>query len=262
VREANERSAAVVLTPAESKRLIARAVVKLPAVRRALEKGRIIVALSTTNAFVAEELLGRPVPKDRYVSGYVGRGRLDAYAGADRLRPLVLVDGRPVDRDHDEVLREFTAGDVFVKSANAVDPAGYAGVLLGSHVGGTIGAALGVLAARGSHLVVPVGLEKLVPSVVEAARKCGTHRLAWSYGDGSRVGFMALVSGTVVTEIQAFEILCGVRATHVASGGIGGSEGSVVLVLEGSEAAVDDAFRLLDKIKGEAPVPLPGSGSG
>ena len=49
-------------TPAESKRLIARAVVAMTPVRRALENGRVIVAGGTTNAYVAEEILGVPVP--------------------------------------------------------------------------------------------------------------------------------------------------------------------------------------------------------
>ncbi len=37
----------------------------------------------------------------------------------------------------------------------------------------------------------------------------------------------------VVTEIQALGILAGVKARHIAGGGIAGSEGAVVLLLEG-----------------------------
>ena len=63
--------------------------------------------------------------------------------------------------------------------------------------------------------------------------------------------------GKVVTEIQAFAILAGVRAYHLASGGVGGSEGAVVLALEGDEKRVEKAFELVKSIKGEPPVTLP-----
>ena len=61
----------------------------------------------------------------------------------------------------------------------------------------------------------------------------------------------------MVTEIQALEILTGVTATHVASGGVAGSEGAVILVVEGVEAVVLKAFELVQSIKGEAAVPMP-----
>jgi hypothetical protein len=61
----------------------------------------------------------------------------------------------------------------------------------------------------------------------------------------------------VITEIQALGILAGVDGRLVASGGIGGSEGAVVLLLEGSEKNVDKAFEIVESVKGEAPVPVP-----
>ena len=63
--------------------------------------------------------------------------------------------------------------------------------------------------------------------------------------------------GKVVTEIQAFAILACVRAYHIGSGGVGGSEGSVHLSLEGDEERVNNAFELVKSIKGEPPVSLP-----
>ena len=49
-------SAMVVLTPAESKRLLAKAVVALPEIQSAYKSGMIIIARGVTNAFVTEEL--------------------------------------------------------------------------------------------------------------------------------------------------------------------------------------------------------------
>ncbi|MFQ6057747.1 MAG: hypothetical protein ACE5MB_02550 [Anaerolineae bacterium] len=245
-------SAIFALTPSESKRLIARAVAALPEVRRAMEQGRIIIANGTTNAFVAEELLGISVPKYRFAAGIIAEGLLAETRPEDRLPPYVLRNGQPVDVPAKEMIREFEADDVFIKGGNAVDPQGNVGILMANERGGTIGMALGTVVARGAHLIAPVGLEKLVPSVPEAARKCG--QLRQKYHLGSPVGLMPLVNARVITEVQALDILAGVQATHVASGGINGSEGAVVLVAEGSEEDVARAFRLVERIKGEPPV--------
>jgi len=231
---------------------LGKAVAALPEVRRAMQKGRIIVANGTTTAFVAEELLGQEVPKFRFAAGYISRGRLDSTGEAERIPAFVLVNGQPVTVEVAEAIREFEAGDVFIKGANAVDPNGHVGILLGNDRGGTIGMALGTLTARGCTLIVPVGLEKLVPSVIEAARTCGITRL--KYAMGGKVGLMPVVNATVITEIEALHVLTGVEATHVSSGGIGGSEGAVVLVVEGTDAQVSSAFELVQHIQGEPPI--------
>ena len=99
---------------------------------------------------------------------------------------------------------------------------------------------------------MPVGLEKLLPSVSEASRQGGILRL--KYAMGLKVGLMPVVNATVVTEIQALRILAGVEATHVASGGIGGCEGAVTLVVEGHDEVVRKAFEVVEGVKGEKPV--------
>ena len=165
----------------------------------------------------------------------------------------MLVNGAPVDREPADVLKEFEGGDVFIKGANAVDPEGNAGVIMANGMGGTIGGAIGVVMSRGAHLIVPVGLEKMVASIKAASQKAGIKRL--KYPSGGTVGLMPIMGGTVVTEIEALRILTGVEATHMASGGIGGSEGSVVLIVEGPDKRVRAAFELWESIKGEPPVP-------
>ncbi len=248
------------LKPAESKRLIAKAVVALPEMRRAWENGKIIVSMGTTNAFIAEELLGKPVSKYNYAAGFIA-DRLDNTDEVERILPYMWDKGKLVEVPLEEIfrqgptqgfLKQFGAGDVFIKGANAVDPFGNAAVFTGNNLGGTCGGHMGVLWARGAHLIVPVGLEKLIPSVVLASRKAGIDKL--KYATGQKVGLWPIVNATVITEIQAFQVLCGVQATHVGSGGIGGGEGSVVLVVEGKDEAVADAFSLVEKIKGEEPV--------
>jgi len=68
---------------------------------------------------------------------------------------------------------------------------------------------------------------------------------------GQAAGLMPVVNAKVVTEIQALEMLTGVTAVHVASGGVAGSEGAVVLALTGEEPVVKAAFELVESVKGE-----------
>lgn len=245
-------SGIMVLTPAESKRLIARAVAAMPQVKAALRSGRVIIANGTTNAFVAEEILGREVDKHNFAAGFIGAGILNATPDEERLPALVLLHGQPVDTPAKEMIKEFEANDVFIKGGNAIDPQGNVGILMANDRGGTIGMALGTLTARGAHLIMAVGLEKMISAVPAASRRCGQQRL--KYAMGLKVGLMPVVNATVVTEIEALALLAGVKATHVASGGIGGCEGSVVLVVEGSDEQVQAAFALAEGIKGESPV--------
>ncbi len=248
----NPRRALIVLNPPESKRLIARAVARMPQVRRALERGRIIVGNGTTNAYVAEELLGEPVSKWRYAAGVVAGGRLDVTDQAVRLSPLALHRGKPHADGWMALLEHFGRDDVFIKGANALDPEGNVGVLLASDVGGTVGRMLGIVAARGSHLIAPVGLEKLVPDVIEAARHCGI--ASTDIADGAPCGMAVLTGATVVSELEALEMLFGLEAWHIASGGVAGSEGAVTVALEGRATALRRAFDYLESLSGEAPV--------
>jgi hypothetical protein len=107
---------------------------------------------------------------------------------------------------------------------------------------------------RGCHLIIPVGLEKMIPSVIEAAQHSSIYRFKYSMGLPAKL--MPVPTGKVITEIQALAILAGVRAYHLASGGVGGSEGAVVLAIEGDEDGVEKAFDLIKSMKGEPPVRL------
>ena len=252
----NQVSALVVLTPSESKRLIARAVANLPEVKRALAEGLIIIARGTANTFAAEEIMDIVMePKSEYSRGCIVCGELRVNAKRGGRSDFVLRKGQMAEITPQEAIKEFTRNDIFIKGANAVDSSGEAAALAAGDSAGTIGNALATLVSRASHLIVPVGLEKLIPSVAQASPKCGIYN--FKYSTGLPCALVPLINAEVVTEVQAFEVLTGSRATHVASGGIGGSEGAVVLTLEGDEDTIDRAFELVKAIKGEPPVPGP-----
>ena len=76
-----------VFTVAESKRLIAKAVVRMPLVEEALKDGIVIVCKGTTNTYVAEELLKRDIAPGALVYGHVLPAEIEATT--QRPRPRV-----------------------------------------------------------------------------------------------------------------------------------------------------------------------------
>ncbi len=241
------------LTVAESKRLIAKAVVAMPEVKAAMQHGRLIVGRGSTNAYIVEELLNTYVEKSHYTVGVITAGTLCVTPEDDRMPEVVFVEGEMVDIPWKQALGDFGRGDVFIKGANAVDVDGNCGVLVGDDIGGTIGGALPTLSARGCTLIMPVGLEKLVPSVIDAADRLGIDQIDMSLG--MPCGMMVVSSGNiVVTETMALEEMFDVEATHVASGGVAGSEGSVTIVVVGEDEEVKKAFEFVKRIKGEKPM--------
>ncbi len=151
------------------------------------------------------------------------------------------------------VISKMTPGHLFIKGANAIDPFGNAGVIMAGPGGGTMGQFYMALKAQGVMTIYPVGLEKLIPSVEEAARYGGKMVLGRSIG--CRVGMALVADGRIVTEIEAIEILFDLKAVHYASGGWGGAEGSVTLIVEGEEKDVNRCLDFIEGIKGEPPLP-------
>ncbi len=210
---------------AQGKRLIAKGIASLEFVKKALNDGIIVVIAGTTNRYVAEELCGL-VGCEFDGSGFY-RG-ITVPAGTkmptkDGTRDLVIERGR-ARRD----LTIFDAapmlgkGDLIFKGANALYlPTRTAGILLGTHSGGTVGCAKEAADRTGCRLMIPVGLEKTVAEPISAiAERC--NRLT--------VGLhMFEVDGAAYTEIEALQDLCGAKAEFIAAGGVLGGEGGCYL---------------------------------
>lgn len=243
-----------VFTPSESKRFIAKAVSQMPEVTEALKAGEVVIGHGSTNVYVAEEICGECPERDRFLSGLVINSVLCCTQAEEKPPMIVIRQGRlvPPEKTMEETLKHFGAGSVFIKGANAVDPEGNAGVYVGHPSGGTIGFAYGIISATGAHLIVPVSLEKLVPSIRRAAQHLGQD--SFSYCMGLKVGMIPLVNARVVTEVEAFRILFGLEAIHTGSGGVRGSQGAVHLVAEGEKRPLRQAIQLIESIKGEPPL--------
>ncbi len=241
------------LTPAESKRLIARAIPHLETVKTALSNGIVIVSTGSTNTYILEALLGERVEPHRYLSGITLPTVDPPILPPDRRQDLVLVRGIADESlDRYSALEEMGPGDVVIKGANALNyREGVAGVCIGGHGGGgTIGAALGHVVGRRLHLVLPVGLEKCIAGdIYEIAARLNT---PGTYEpDPPR---MMPVRGHIFTEIEALRTLADVDDVHhMASGGIGGAEGAIRLLVEGSREAIEKAQGVIGEVQGEPP---------
>lgn len=244
--------AQIVLTVSESKRLIAKAVAQMPIVENALKNGIVIIAKGTTNTYVAEEILGKKIPHGAYVLGRTfpekGRKRL---ADVKSIGEVVLVNGKHrEDLSLAEAVRMLKPGDVVIKGANALDYENkLAAVIVGSSSAGTTGKILPYVGARKAHLVIPVGLEKQVAgSPIDIVKKM--REPIESLND---IPSMFLLTGHIVTELEALELLADVSPFQAAAGGIGGAEGSVRLVCRGPRQKVQNALKLAERIHGEPP---------
>lgn len=313
--------AQVILTVSEGKRLIAKAVTQMPAVRKALAEGVVVVARGTTNTYVAEELTGQKIAHGSYVIGWTGPakggktfapkekpaeaappkdnaqsgsaipdalkelkpgeiaatlrkdlaqyqpGQTSPNVGAtppsgdskpvapnDKTEDIVLVNGKvQPGMTLDEALKNLKSGDVVIKGANALDPSHkLAGILIGggpTSTAGTTGKMMSVIVGRKAHLVIPVGLEKQVAgSVADIATM-----MREPIESLNEIPSMFLVNGEIMTEIEALELLAGVKVFQAAAGGIGGAEGASRLICRGTREEVQKALEIAESVQGEPP---------
>ncbi|MBI2908259.1 MAG: hypothetical protein HYX92_11480 [Chloroflexi bacterium] len=238
--------AQVSLTPNEAKRLIAKAVAHMPATQAALRNGTILVKCSTTTSAVAEELAGVPI----CISGRITlQGAKTANAKEQGIFRLLLEKGemRNVSENMDDVGARMGKGDVAIVGANALDINRRAAIMVAAPLGG-IARLFPGLRANGVTVIIVVGWEKLIPgSIEDAVNVAGRESIDLAMG--AAVG-MVPVSGTVVTETDAIEMLAGVKATVIGAGGVFGAEGSTTFVMEGEPAEVRKAWGLVQGVKG------------
>ncbi|MBN2397303.1 MAG: hypothetical protein JXI32_02900 [Deltaproteobacteria bacterium] len=241
------------LTPAESKRLIAKGIVSLPEVKQAKEEGYLLVGRGSTNGYIAEELLGKPIEKERYAVGQVIRGITCALVQGVRMQPVTFHKNKLLDVEPSTVIDKLGPGDVLLKGANAVDHMGHVGVVMANPMGGTMGQFFLPMKARGATIIYPVGLEKMIPSVEEASTMGGVYVIERSIGVPA--GMVCVTDGTAYTELDALEDLFDVDAVHFASGGYGGAEGAVTIIVEGYDEDVNRCCDYIEDIKGEPLLP-------
>ena len=150
-----------------------------------------------------------------------------------------------------------------MKGANALDYKNkVAAVNILDPAGGTTGITMPYVVARKVNLIIPVGLEKLVAGdIVDLTLKMREPMESLPAPPGKpgnlfpgyTVPSMWLLTGEIVTELEAIKILTGATAFQSSAGGISGAEGSVWLVFRGTRAQVQKALDLVRSIQGEPP---------
>lgn len=244
----------VTLTPAESKRLIARGILATDLVKDALKNGYLCITLGTTSGYLVEEILGE-YDKTRHIAGIVVPKGLAIMDGSKRSTDAIFHKGEYMkDTKVTDVLDKLGPNDVIVKSANALDENYVPVVLLASPTGGTVGSFLGAATAKNIKLIIAVGLEKSIPVAYEEF--CGQFgKDDWDYSIGTPVGAIAIHEGITFTEIEALEALFDVQAMPISAGGVNGAEGSITLFIEGGDEETARAYEFLLDLKNEPPFP-------
>ena len=249
--------AMVTLRTEASLRLIAKAVAALETVIKASTEGFIGFSLCTSCGYIIQELMGADaVDPGRYACGFIHAKGSCAVPAKDREALLLLDRGRPRRLNFPEencsaFFDQMGASDIIIKSGNVLDPAGRAGVLVASPDGGEVGAYLPHIAARGIQLLVPMSLNKTVPMPLDdIIPHMGIAKFRSDRVHGMACGMLAL-PGRVITEVDAFRLLFGVRAVPAAMGGVGSGAGTVTLVLVGEDPAVEAAWQAVEGIRRE-----------
>ncbi len=241
------------LTPAESKRLIAKGIIKSPEFLKAWSDAYVILLSGTTNGFIAQEL-GYQYKPEKCSAGVSSRRILCVTDPDDREQfPLVFYKGKPVEKTLQEALQDFHKDTIIIKGANALDPEGDVGVITSGFDGGNVAKFIGTVTSQGLKVIFAVGLEKMVASVKNAVKNTGAKTI--DHPLGADFGMYFFPNPLKVTEVEALNILANVDAVHVASGGFGGNEGAVHLIGTGDKEDVEKALSLLESIKGEKPLP-------
>jgi hypothetical protein len=255
--------AQVVLTPAESKKLIAKSIAELDVVKRAVAEGMIVLHPSSSTYFIVEELTGRKPATNHWVCGVVApRGMCvemamsaggqspqnNEYDPGDLGGLWAIHQGKMISEDRTARLMErMTSADVYIKGVNALDAQGNVGILCGER--GALGIIFSAWKKKKFNLVFPAGLEKLIPIPIhQAAMEAKQAR--YEYGMGLPAGLYPCPQGITITEIDAVKILSGAAAIPIASGGLGGAEGAAILVIKGTGAQVRKAIRYIEQAKG------------
>jgi hypothetical protein len=237
--------AEIVLSGEEAKRIIAKGIVALEEVKRAKEDGIVFVSRGSTNAYILEELLGEEIEKEKYAVGMILRDRL--CLNREMIGEVAIIKGEVIKMSADEVIEKMDSDDVFIKGASVIDRNFIPGVLLANERGGVVGKTLGSIYARGVNLIIPASVMKFLPvELRDLVRDSGITRV--EYSTGIPVGISPLY-GRLFTEIDAFEVLFGVRTFPLGFSDLDGA--CIAFLLEGEDGDVRRAIDLIREIKGE-----------
>lgn len=237
-----------VLTVSQSKRLIAKGVKQHPVIKTALHNGIIGICRGTTCSYVAEEFLEHSIEPFSYTTGSTlpkkPSPRIEK--PSTTMHDIIIRQGK-IHMDGEAVVdaaKNMNPGDVIIKGANALNYSkNIAAGLVGHAAGGTVGKFWGPLYGKKIRLIIPVGLEKEIAADIV--------RVSAMSMEESPGNSLMPMTGIILTEIEAIQILTGAAAVQVAAGGVRGAEGSVRLLIQGSNDEINKVKSILADLKEE-----------
>lgn len=244
-------------TTTESKRLIAKAVYRMPEFQKALKEGIIVMHPSSTTSFIFQEITGK-FPEDGWVFGTVteagfcrSRAAVDGIKVNPNMRKQwIFKNGKLQDgMGMEDAFALMGKDDIFVKGCNAIDSFGNCAVVSSNpDTGGTSGKILKGQKERGFKIIVPTGLEKMIQgNIAQLDEKYKAMKP--EAGIGLKCGLFRIY-GDIVTEKTALKVLFGLDAESIQAGGIQGAEGAVTLFFDADEKQVEEVTSLYKEIQG------------
>lgn len=238
----------VTLTIEESKELIAENILFHPSFKKSLKSGSIVFKGGTTVSRICEKSTGLPL---RICGRITERGTVTSDIETDDPHTLLLKGGvsRNIDGNLLDELSALDSKDLIVCSANAIDVYGNAVLMAGSEGGGSIGQSISRWYTEGVKVLIPVGLEKLVPGNLNESIRFASRKDV-DFSNGMSVGLLPL-HGEIFTEVDAFRQLGVVDVKVIGSGGIGNANGSKTFQISGEDVEVDRILRVLKELKNQ-----------
>lgn len=237
-----------ILTVSQSKRLIARGVKSHPVIKTAYNTGTIGITRGTTCSYIAEEFIGYELERFSYTTGLTlpNDPLPKVETPKAKIHDIIIRQGE-IHMDGETVIeaaKNMNPGDVIIKGANALNyEKNIAGCLVNHPIGGTVGGFWGPLYGKKIKLIIPVGLEKEIAfDIIKASTMCM---------DENSGSTLMPMTGIIITEIEAINILIGASAYQIAAGGIRGAEGSVRLHVTGTSEQINNLKRIFSEIENE-----------
>lgn len=236
----------VTLTVEEGKELISLGILKHPKLMNSIENGKILFKGGTTVSKITEKLLNVSLR----ISGRItSRGTVAGDKTLDSPHSILLQDNkwRKIDDTISDEVHGFAKNDLIICGANAFDYKGRAALMAGSPGGGNVGKSLSSWYSEGASVLIPVGIEKMVPGdldeIITKSSRTGKS-ISW----GMAVGLIPL-HGELFTEVEALQTLADVECFVIGAGGLGEAQGSITIDILGAKEEIEKLIPILIEIK-------------
>lgn len=236
----------ITLLVEESKELIARAVINHRDVKESLIDGKVVLKGGTTVSRISEKIVGKPL----MICGRITeRGTVSTLNERESPHTLLIEKNRVTNIDDilNEEFSKLTEKDIVIIGANALDVYGNTAMMAGSPGGGDIGRNMSFLYTDGVKVIIPVGIEKLIPGNINEIIK-NSSRKGKNFSYGMSVGLFP-VFGEVITEVEAIQLLSEVKCQVIGAGGLDGANGSITLEIWGENEEVSRILEIIKDIK-------------